>query len=1771
MSSEDLRSLPTIDPLVELLESRRSACAGMLDYLISNCPHSNTNEVSISTQTISYLENCRYDNDIIEGTIELCSAFTQLAPDATFLQLFQYLPSFTMNTSAPLYSDDSKFYIFSTKMLYQVSPPESYARACILHFSLSIIVRFLNVFFDQYKQPVSIYSLLIPILYDLEDDDNLSQIKLISVNKLASVLNYISKHQQKLVISDIINRLANFPINKKSNYQLYMLKLCSGLVFTSDSITQIFQSYITNQQSSYFQPIFNIINSSKSSNALIEACFSFLKNFIGQAYIEEQLENAEPMMHEIKHLCKKTKIYSPIALIYTLSPKPKNKSQIQKYIPKTLPTWGMKINDTLQAFTIVMKGKNFCPQVESERNDINLKWRPLEKDESLKDQFMKIILNPENCRKFETSQQCCLNLLLQVAVSDFNYFYQNYLINLISEEFFSMNCDIVLMFVTKILSPESHFVEYAQLQYQDALMIQFKDQMQRICIDMLHREKFNTQSKVYITNSLCASLDSSSCISNLVEQTIVYQLPQMPNLELKLSSVVSEQKLKTVKYFDYTSSNLIRLMYLSIHTVPSAQLIQVVSSYIFHSSPYISALAIRIMQAFIHMYPSHSLNVLSSVLSLKIETFEQFYLFGYSLVLICESLVHQKISISTDIVTQIYSWNIVFLCLPFPHIRQIAFELSEIIEPILPPDQPSLHFFFQNKNEEIMTKSYNRLREITPELNLAFYTLQEIITTRSIIVYHVYITSFFYFFFHSEFKSHIPLVQSLSLILVSTEAGKSDPEFLLNIMSLFLSISVNPTDENKRYLEKQIQSTINDAFKILQQFNDVHLYLSFFSSINPTLLRFLDRLFVPNLDKEENQIFIHSICYFMRQRVENEYAMRDEEELDLLASTYGKIITIFFDQNIIPKESVFKQNSVVLSQYIYQSMMDVLIGLLNIFNFIWKQNAVMPNGPFLRQQHYPFGKSHQFSDNKWFVFLFNMISLDATVYPELCNLSYSCLSVYCLISPFPRSEFNLFTDNIVAIMCLDADIFRSVLSTSFPDLIEVYIHQSIEFPAFFGAIAYQFIQPTNYARDIALLEERTRNEMTKQESEFVISMENHCGDMIALILYYLCSNSLTMKRVSYILLYHIALHYNITQLFSLFSQIILCSQFQIDAEIIIEISRTCSAFFVDQSSQFLKRTFEIIQSVKETGTFLQCAAPWLQLSQSIQTIIPTFVTLLCKPPLTHNTLLLANCIIETHRDFIIQTLLSQKQKTGYLEAILVYACQKCGFSVFIQYMKFSFWFYKNIEVQEAQDYREIMNFILNAIHTMIMDTPEALQPYLHLIILFCSIYPSNMSTQIIQFLMKTKLQPQVHHIIPRKKITSFPLSKLTASDNLFQLNKLRTFRKRLYSMNNSINPLPSSSDNFSMSSVQNDNILNLFAFTEEQQREMESEIMQWSCFCGDFMLASNALGLMRFPKTQYVSRSLHIVCQLLSEYGEPHELAHHYISKLVPYLGTEDLLYLMKIPTSPIFPAALNALLSSFSSKFTDNSLFWYIINANQTSETILPSFQLISKMFLQLHEKEMFFALIPYFACDCDKDELACFADSSPEIADVWKAELIVKLVEEMPGDHLYVINQFFMLIVTLLPDKYFEIICFVSTTILQMPRCPLISSLFIPLVTLCLKISGFHKLKLPFLTAFHKLGDNKQVPTFSRIYNFPKPKKIEPFECVEVYDFISSFPPLVVVDTVFDSCQLQTEVRKIVSRTPVHPFTAWREEINVDGEVEYVNDPHFASIEEIDNLAVT
>ena len=1775
----------------------------------NNFPKKEIDETNLNEKIFHYFKSLKfYDPDITE-TINKCREIVKIDIEnfiPMFLNYFSYLPldMEVLEYEYPCFFDESMKKLSTASFPFRLSS---------FYISIIIIIDFyysLIVEEDILKpeELIIVFKSLDSFIFQNNLEKNAYKMISIFLTKLVRIYNYASKVVPTVAIPDAFIKIRNIN-NQERDYQIFILDLFSSLRY----LPTLFESV-----NSYFQPLINLMSGSKSTS-LHKAGNKFLRNFLG--YILP-IEKSQEISSFLKEICKmyskisteQNSYNSTLALFCTLSHDNKVFS-IHKFLSsqqKIISSNQNRMGDVLKTFITILNGRNYAPPSQFKLTGENFTWRPINIDKNQLNQMMEIVIS--NKMSFSQYQKQLSNFFSQIVSSNFSWFMQNQINLIIEEEFLEHNLEAILKFSISILKKNSPLMHFSDVSKNDPIVTQFIEQVRGICIQIFEKKSvqlFNTNGKgplVFNTNSFTEMVKLGSEqneMDYLLEHTVVIPLietEQYPINEIfqnwnaqtqhtvnfkQYIDSFNEDKLKTFKSIPKVDNILLYSLCLYFYTEQPTQnqIFNKIPLFLFSNFPIVSALTIHLLQAYVHLTKNTA--SLESLLTIQVQKYEELYNFGLCLLRVVESLNFYKIKLSSELSESVFAWQCILIAAPYSNIREIGFSLIKSATPdtILQDNAPNFFKFLKDKEDEITecsSKKFIALFSFDDIQILHKFTLENVAMASSSLLYHAFLTTTFYMFNSEIIKCPLGyqrILHAQLLTLINSKHNKDmllqnwlDDSFIINLMSLRLATT---SSFDKITTLHHITSMLDQAKEILKN-TDSKQYLSFFSSINPSLG------LIPSKLTDEMSILI--LCFTVR-------FYKNDFDLISIESHFHKVITYFYENKII-EDHLFKINKEKLKE---NSILEIsLCNMLNVLEYIFHNNSELyakNDISFFLRTTYCLPNSENnisklFDPEVWFPFLFSLALVPHSKFSKLSSSIYNVLSMFCMLVKLPNKYISSLSMEIHS--PISSKLYTDFLLNS-PSLITSFIQKSIKNSLYFSSICQCFQKPNGIKSDLNEMQKNISNifrnyldkNNTKNSYYYIYSHEfdsaifENIGYLLALGSYYLWSNEAKLRKFSFRLIYHLSLIASITKLTkksSLLSTIENLKKnyfndlFFVNTSQIRNLQKSLSIVFNRFGEQFIYHSINIINEDPFCNGFKESIYPWfenIQINTFSNQILPNcFVSYFTpytlikkvidvfKNELESNdtkyrnqtpcyNLILTDKIIGSNPLYIIDFIIFEQ--INYIPILIFISMNyhEIAIPYIISFLKHDYYFYCVLKNNNSGQYTFSIQIVLSTIEALLLSNFSEIIPFMHIIFLFCTIHPLiEKSNKIVSLIKKIYCDFQNEE------------RNLTLN-NVFNENQLKEIADEAYLWMVSFNDIV-----YSINAIE---FYDLY-FKERQFSENQIEV---------FKATIKTLYKLLYQSTQEINSQIDIYKKSCSRLDLNYKFYLDYISSLTVLINKQNadphfleiIIELLSCNTSFFDPIFINLLkiilndISSFSNYF--EIIFYKIISAELNQLKLDYILQILLKIAVfpnNLFPKiAIFFTLIPFlYICqntgnnknDRYHDILIRFIElfennslnENNMFSDDSLNTTINNLSLKISGEIQYLILNFFMNVLEVTDRKYFSIIYKISLIYLKKNTKEMIVTpvVFNPLAEYIIKNNNI-KLMREFLLLYSPISSNQSLDLkLKRDLKsmFPKLQ----FQTVNS-EYIDEHPFLITEEWI-EECKTTHKLKRIISTKNIKQF---------------------------------
>lgn len=663
---------------------------------------------------------------------------------------------------------------------------------------------------------------------------------------------------------------------------------------------------------------------------------------------------------------------------------------------------------------------------------------------------------------------------------------------------------------------------------------------------------------------------SQSLIFEFVQEDIKQQTPQ----EIALVSVD-----KQMHYF----------LWYSIYLKPNDDIIRYFCSAILSNYPEAGALAMRSLQAMIHLHPevgNQILNILYHFLSLGSLSYQAIVILIYATCLIFEAIQFEQVELTTKSIEYLQIALLIGYCIPMPCIRKCVNKVYQSFISFVSGYESLPFKIIKFENKHWKTTKKNALNAISlleeSEINLLpDITFNEVCLSNIPSLYLFYLSSLGKFIAENEKVFQCTEIISKTFSIASKiSRSTSNESFLLNIYALIFPLSniFFSQNNNKSHCLNQIICSIPNLLFSKDKKEHGHIdviLIGVLSNISSSLYEHVLLYF-----SQPIQFSQRILCFVINKIIEsgNFNPLNENGTIKSYYYTLFHSTLIFLQKaNIVGNSLNFNCSS---DPQISMIIMDYCNILKTVFDMIY--DKFKSNKSFLFVETFiKLPVDIPFSAQKWFILLCNLCNSDDCFTPILFQAFQSWLRIF----PIPESYFSTFSSKIVILSKNYPDILIPFFGRYAEHLIVFFISKGIyEFQAYYAIteqISSQLLD-ANIVSDIIYL----------QDYPILSLMYRHCGSLISLSMYYLMSKKSSQRVIALRMLYSLGflsglvrkdvqstvpilfdidvLKKTILSSFSLFIQ----RDYLTFNEVIAKHFRFCSEQFVSESFEIIKAKLE---------------------------------------------------------------------------------------------------------------------------------------------------------------------------------------------------------------------------------------------------------------------------------------------------------------------------------------------------------------------------------------------------------------------------------------------------------------------------------------------------------------------------------------------------------------------------------------------------------------------
>ncbi|OHS99365.1 hypothetical protein TRFO_34174 [Tritrichomonas foetus] len=1790
-----------------LLEAFTPVIQNHIHILVENFPKSEENQTHLTETIYNYFKSYNFLDIRTSKLIDECCEILSVNLRQFFHSLILYFNNIPLNMEECEY-DFPLFYTEKMKedslTSFAVRASTFYINSSIMnHIYYRIVCRSNFITEDNYP---FVYSLINQFLFQDFGDKNSYRLQIIYVTKWAEILNEISKTIPDIVISVAFNHIVTSQ-NQPNHLLIFILKLYSSLHYPSnilsntELISSTFQQLLsilnTNKLSNHLI---------MAGNDFIRNFLGFiLQNNIPNDLMTV-IKDINRFYNRIQN--DSNSFNSTMVLFATLSKQTVSFFSISKFLSSVsskFPLFQPKISDTLKTFITILNGYHYSPNnhlgtlmVEPPKDSSNNYISYIGK-------ILDIVFY--NYSSFKSCQKELAFFFEKVASLKFSWFMKNRMKNLIDEEFFQFNADSVLQLAITIFSNESNFVENdSDPNLSQKFIIQFKEQIKNICnqiLDYYTVDPFTVEIFAYTTNSFDEGLLNNSLQHEI--QHIIHHTTVLPLSKPKVFPIINvfndwkDEGTRDINFFHYinnieenllktfdTAPNvhpvLIKTLYLYMYlTDDNEQLIFTkLPMFLFNDSPYVSAVTMRLIQALVHIFKNTT--PLESLLTLQIQKYEELFIYGNALIQTVESLVNCKITLTLNLASSLFSWQCVLMAAPYIHIRELGFKLSKIVIPILPSNFPNICCFMKKFSNEISSRSIRDfmstfLYEVKDDYKLVSF--RNVSRTSAYLLFHMFFVNVFKIF-DREFGDSPPMdhiknvLHAQVMTLINAKPiddallnNSAECYFVLNLMTLRLTT----TSSFDKYTSRQhISLLLQDGAKILKSIEpNTRMYISFFLSINPGLNW--------EIPTPESAVFALIICFQMRMNF-------DQYSQEYIEYNLRKVLHFFSSFKYITLGEIIKIDIVRITQT-NNGLAPIILGhmmcaLISLFKKMRKSYPQINNGIMLQHPTYLCNDSNQpFDPDIWLPFLFSMTMVPHRNFPFLEPLADKCLSIYLSFTPISsRYIFHFLNEGIDSTG--EKRLWKAILLNSPSLILNYFCKLAYQNYKIFLVISRCFMPIKGIKLD--LLEIRKRTLQSYEQNDFDQAIYDKIGSILAIALMYLIRTTFPNWIEFFNPIYHISL-FGITANFPNSESLVPLidkiyqkyynEDIPIPESILYKLSYELSNVFTMFTEEFLDKAFQIILNVNHIHQYIKLILPWfrnirlihggqivpnsikpfftshsfltklfsLTFSSSLSSIYSQFT----QSPLPKESAIIMEEILQYNSKFIIDYILFEKVNSQSLLLFSVSVHKSQIFPYIINFLRFEFSYYCEIQRNHKILYEDVINkilllfmnllFVNDKIDSQISNEErykiKSIEPYLHILFVYCYIRQYSTAKS-----RKEKILQKICLLYNEENVE----------------NCIKHFDKpnQQEEIVNEVFLWMVSFPNLKESLL----AINLFEFFPDSTKNKEGDILIAAKIVCALMNQCRDLGDCSLY-CEYISRLM----LLLDKAGKP------------PLELSFDLLKCNSTQFSPFFEISLDIVsrnLTYFQKRTSP------IITSVLTAELTIPIITKIYHFFTQIiplnyinleTNKELLLVLIPFIYVNKDYNLLEfikkftniSFTSNDAatknnydnntlnyesmsdrnlimdyEICDDFD-KLILDIISDISGEKLYIVISFLMRLVNVAEFQYFHIIYRISKIILSHHSTfsVLTPAVFTSLAEFIIKNCD-QSFNIDFIRLYENL-DTDILIHHKKNHHFPIIRSVAKINLA----FNESFP-LILLENKFSDCRLTAELKSFVFSVQIYQY---------------------------------
>ena len=971
----------------------------------------------------------------------------------------------------------------------------------------------------------------------------------------------------------------------------------------------------------------------------------------------------------------------------------------------------------------ILSNSNYQEPFKLKITNDNLNWKIDKRDFNQLSNIFQIIKKFNN---FSNCQTFLSDFLFQFALNDLSKFIEIYLLDILSDEFFSKNSQSIFLLFNKLFC----LIQSDEIDFLKSHLSLFVDNF------------FSTHlSKMDISNIISFNSKISKS-TNLFENSfpLLYISPNLKKMSSDMSKLQKQLSPNnknpfsydikfTLNYFTKLSnydSNIVNIIYLINILDFKKSFVDFLIPFIFYNNSYISSLVMKTIINLLYYNSSEFIYFLNSIIKYLTFKFEQLYL----IINLIHSLIETYLSIESSLSDEIMNivLIVVFLGLSTPsfEIRSICLDIIEYL--------PKFSQFLLEKRQIITYKTLENLSNVfgasTEPGFLNSFNLQgfdSFALSNYEFIYYIYFTTLiqeihkskFYDFVSQYLKIYVELFEKFFVFYTeNSNLHKSYDHFLIGLSTIIVSWwNDDFFDLNK------LESIIGYSINIIEVNISVDpwnlILLIYSSSINPNYMFSMLNSIGLTTDYKINSFFYASSHYTEDiSIIKNEIQFsKFLNHLNGLIKQWEKNYNIYYTK--FEPLSNSKINPIIIEHL--SGFLIIIKKICTQYSKIYSENST---GHYL---HQPFC-SKPFPKVEWFPLIYNLAT--SSLNQRFDQIAISAFNSYCNVTKIPDELYSEYLPYIMKIVPSHSIACSYILSRSLSFLLPVFIQNSYSEPAFFECISNIFLPMNNISEDLTLLLNSTIKIPISLDIDFDKGIYSNTGHLIALSFLYLMGDIPGYSKSSLKILYHILLTTSIissnpnefSSLISFYNDIIIINNndgSNLHFSQILDLSKNFSNVFKFCSEQFISSSLSIY-NIKYYNYFSCSLEHWYKhisfnlnsddtlsivpgtslhfSSYSIYTFLEVFIRTFMNKPLLPPIKTLVHILTNNHDQlelFFVFAINAFQSFAPQSKLLLIYICSIHSnyISKLVHYLQFRYWYYSVIQLKTFDKFFDFEKFL----------------------------------------------------------------------------------------------------------------------------------------------------------------------------------------------------------------------------------------------------------------------------------------------------------------------------------------------------------------------------------------------------------------------------------------------------------------------------------------------